>query len=231
MADGHGEIDPSRLVFLDETSTPTTLTPLRARAPRGQRAVGRIPRGRREAISWLATSPRRASARVCWCVARSTGSSSRRSWSGSWCPACGQARSWSWTTSTCTRALAPRAPDRGRRLPPRLLAHLLAGLQPDRARLRQDEAGAASCRGPFLGDHRRGGRGGADDHHPGRCARLLCRCRLSDRCAVVMHAALGRRDPYGTPGPCPRDSANSIGKKTRLWLVDCSRHATCTVTG
>ena len=48
-------IDPSRLVFLDETSTPTTLTLLRARAPRGQRAVGRVPRGQREAISWLAT--------------------------------------------------------------------------------------------------------------------------------------------------------------------------------
>lgn len=48
-------IDPSRLVFLDETSTPTTLTLRRARAPRGQRAVGHVPRGRREAISWLAT--------------------------------------------------------------------------------------------------------------------------------------------------------------------------------
>ena len=49
------EIDPSRLVFLDETSTPTTLTRLQARSLPGQRAVGRIPRGRREAISWLAT--------------------------------------------------------------------------------------------------------------------------------------------------------------------------------
>src|SRR5215212_10796630 len=49
------EIDPSRLVFLDETSTPTTLTRRQARALPGQRAVGRIPRGRREAISWLAT--------------------------------------------------------------------------------------------------------------------------------------------------------------------------------
>lgn len=48
-------IDPSRLVFLDETSTPTTLTRLRGRALPGQRAMGRIPRGRREAISWLAT--------------------------------------------------------------------------------------------------------------------------------------------------------------------------------
>ena len=48
-------IDPARLIFLDETSTPTTLTPLRARAAGGQRAHGRLPRGRREAISWLAT--------------------------------------------------------------------------------------------------------------------------------------------------------------------------------
>jgi transposase len=48
-------IDPRRLVFLDETSTPTTLTRRHARALPGQRAVGRIPRGRREAISWLAT--------------------------------------------------------------------------------------------------------------------------------------------------------------------------------
>ena len=49
------KVDPAQLVFLDATSTPTTLTPLRARAARGQRAYGRIPRGRREAISWLAT--------------------------------------------------------------------------------------------------------------------------------------------------------------------------------
>jgi transposase len=48
-------IDPSRFVFLDETSTPITLTPLRARAPRGQRAVGYVPRGQRPHIAWLAT--------------------------------------------------------------------------------------------------------------------------------------------------------------------------------
>ena len=48
-------VDPDDLIFLDETSTPITLTPLRARAPRGQRAVGRIPRGKRPPISWLAT--------------------------------------------------------------------------------------------------------------------------------------------------------------------------------
>jgi len=51
-------VDPADLVFLDETATPTTLTPLRARAPRGERAVGRVPRGRREHVSWLATLTR-----------------------------------------------------------------------------------------------------------------------------------------------------------------------------
>jgi transposase len=48
-------VAPDDLVFLDETSTPITLTPLRARAPRGQRAVGRVPRGKRPHIAWLAT--------------------------------------------------------------------------------------------------------------------------------------------------------------------------------
>lgn len=47
-------LDPAGLVFLDETSTPTTLTLLRARAPRGARAVGRVPRGRREQVTLIA---------------------------------------------------------------------------------------------------------------------------------------------------------------------------------
>jgi len=48
-------IAPDTLVFLDETSTPTTLTPLRARSPRGQRAVGHVPRGRWTTVTLLAT--------------------------------------------------------------------------------------------------------------------------------------------------------------------------------
>jgi transposase len=52
---GIAGVDPARFVFLDETSTPLSLTPLRARAPRGQRAVGRVPHGKRPHISWLAT--------------------------------------------------------------------------------------------------------------------------------------------------------------------------------
>lgn len=37
-------VDPATVVFLDETSTKTTLTRTRARAPRGARAVGTVPR-------------------------------------------------------------------------------------------------------------------------------------------------------------------------------------------
>jgi DDE superfamily endonuclease len=48
-------VDPTTLIFLDETHTPTTRTPVRARAPRGTRAVGRVPRGRWETTAWLAT--------------------------------------------------------------------------------------------------------------------------------------------------------------------------------
>lgn len=47
--------DPRSLVFLDETSTPTTMTPLWGRAPRGERAVGHVPRRRWEAVTLLAT--------------------------------------------------------------------------------------------------------------------------------------------------------------------------------
>jgi transposase len=43
------------LVFLDETSTPTDLTPRYGRAPRGLRVVGRIPHRRWQAVTLLAT--------------------------------------------------------------------------------------------------------------------------------------------------------------------------------
>jgi transposase len=47
--------DSASLIFLDETSTPTTLTPLRARSRRGERAYGRVPRGRWTTMTLLAT--------------------------------------------------------------------------------------------------------------------------------------------------------------------------------
>jgi transposase len=48
-------LDPVSLVFLDETSTPTNLTPTYARTPRGQRVVGRVPQRRWQAVTLLAT--------------------------------------------------------------------------------------------------------------------------------------------------------------------------------
>ena len=48
-------VEAAQLVFLDETSTPLTMTPRMARAPRGERAVGKPPQGRREAITLVAT--------------------------------------------------------------------------------------------------------------------------------------------------------------------------------
>jgi transposase len=40
-----GEVDPDRLVFLDESGLDTRLTRAYARAPGGQRALGRVPGG------------------------------------------------------------------------------------------------------------------------------------------------------------------------------------------
>lgn len=48
-------LDPADFVFLDETSTPLTLTPIRARAARGTRAVDRQPRGRWQQVTLVAT--------------------------------------------------------------------------------------------------------------------------------------------------------------------------------
>jgi transposase len=47
-------IDPTTLVFLDETSTHTSLTRTRARAPRGTRATGVVPRNHGPNVSCLA---------------------------------------------------------------------------------------------------------------------------------------------------------------------------------
>jgi transposase len=47
--------DPATLIFLDETSLSRRLTPLRGRCPRGERLVERVPRGRWESVTYLAT--------------------------------------------------------------------------------------------------------------------------------------------------------------------------------
>jgi transposase len=48
------ELLPADLIFIDETSTHTALTRRRARAPRGQRAVGPVPRNHGTNVTLLA---------------------------------------------------------------------------------------------------------------------------------------------------------------------------------
>ena len=47
-------IDPAQLVFVDECGTHTSMTRRRARAPRGERARGRVPRNRGPVTTLLA---------------------------------------------------------------------------------------------------------------------------------------------------------------------------------
>lgn len=49
-----GRIDPSRLVFIDETWTKTNMAPLRGWAPRGARLKGRVPHGHWKTMTFLA---------------------------------------------------------------------------------------------------------------------------------------------------------------------------------
>ena len=47
-------IDPKRLVFIDETWAKTNMTPLRGWGPRGQRLIGKAPHGRWRTLTFLA---------------------------------------------------------------------------------------------------------------------------------------------------------------------------------
>ena len=47
-------IDPSRLVFIDETWTKTNMAPLRGWAPRGQRLKAKVPHGHWKTMTFLA---------------------------------------------------------------------------------------------------------------------------------------------------------------------------------
>jgi hypothetical protein len=49
------ELDTSKLIFLDESGSNIALTRLYARAPRGERARGSIPRNRRKNVTLLAS--------------------------------------------------------------------------------------------------------------------------------------------------------------------------------
>ena len=47
-------IDPTRLVFIDETRTKTNMAPVRGWAPRGQRIKAKVPHGRWQTMTFMA---------------------------------------------------------------------------------------------------------------------------------------------------------------------------------
>lgn len=49
-----GKIDPSRLVFIDETWIKTNMAPLRGWAPRGQRLCAKVPHGHWQTLTFIA---------------------------------------------------------------------------------------------------------------------------------------------------------------------------------
>jgi transposase len=49
-----GRIDPSRLVFIDETWTKTNMAPLRGWGPRGNRVIAKVPHGHWQTTTFLA---------------------------------------------------------------------------------------------------------------------------------------------------------------------------------
>ena len=52
--------EPARLVFLDETSTNTSMVRLRGRCPRGERLIGYAPQGHWKTITFIAGLRHRA---------------------------------------------------------------------------------------------------------------------------------------------------------------------------
>src|SRR5208282_4161042 len=49
------QIDPERLVFIDETGTKTNMEPLRGWAPRGARLVAKVPHGHWKTMTFVAS--------------------------------------------------------------------------------------------------------------------------------------------------------------------------------
>ena len=82
-----GQIEPKKLVFVDETGVTTAMTPAYARAPRGQRVVGSAPAswGTVTVIAALGLDGVRARWRS---QGRPTRQRSKRTWSRCWCRNC-----------------------------------------------------------------------------------------------------------------------------------------------
>src|SRR3974377_301375 len=68
-----GMLDPTRLVFIDETCTSTAMVRLRGRSPRGKRLVGYAPHGHRKTITFVTGVATPRGGRRFWSVLRCGG--------------------------------------------------------------------------------------------------------------------------------------------------------------
>jgi hypothetical protein len=90
-----GRIDPERLVFVDEMGTHTSLAPLYAYAPIGERAFVEVPRNRGKNTTLLTsmTTGGMGPSMALW-KERPPLECSRLTWSGCWLLGCALVRLW-----------------------------------------------------------------------------------------------------------------------------------------
>ena len=100
---------PADLVFVDETSTHTALTRRRARAPRGTRAVGRIPRNHGPNVTLLAALTPTGIGPAVTMPGAVDGAAFAAYAERVLAPSLRPGRSWSWTISVPTRVKSPQA--------------------------------------------------------------------------------------------------------------------------
>ena len=143
-----GRIDPSRLVFIDETWTKTNMAPLRGWAPRGQRLKANVPHGHWKTMTFLAAL-RHDRVEAPWLLDGPINGESFRLYVERVLvadPPPGRHRRHGQPRLAQGQGRPPRHPCRRR--PALLPAEVLARPQPDRDALRQAQALAAQGRRP-----------------------------------------------------------------------------------
>ena len=143
------QIDPDRLVFIDETWTKTNMEPLRGWSPRGERLIAKVPHGHWKTMTFIAAL-RRDGIDAPWLFDGPINGEAfttyvekvlfQRS---------GRARSSSWTISAATRA-RPFAEQSAPLSQNTLPAQILPRPQPDRTGLCKAQTPATGRRGSNL---------------------------------------------------------------------------------
>ena len=105
-----GRLDPSRLVFIDETWAKTNMTRSHGRAPRGQRLVAKAPHGRWRTLTFLAALRHDRIDAPCVSTGRSTAKASWPMSSRCWSRRSSPATSSSSTISAATKERQCGAP-------------------------------------------------------------------------------------------------------------------------